>query len=112
MKNSVTLYTCKNKLDAYFIKNSIQRVSCIAVDLKIEVGTIVLLVDDCNFDKSNTILMGQLPLLPSVVSKKKVVQENNSVEHQAELKTGLFSNGSLFYKNAFQALMMNFGFSA
>lgn len=70
MKHPISLYDCTCKLDAYFLKNIIQRITCISVEILRNHGELTLIVDDCNYHKAKSILDSQLHLLPSLVAKK------------------------------------------
>lgn len=81
MKNPTPLYNCTSKLDACFLKNIIQRISCISVDIMKDHRQ--LMVDDCNYHKAKVILQNQLTLLPSVIAKKVVREiEKDIVEEK------------------------------
>lgn len=110
MRNPKPLYNCTCKLDAYFLKNIIQRIICISVEIiKIE-NKMTLMVESANYDKASAILINQLDFLPSVVPEKyKALQENGL----AEVKFKPKSDFKEYYGSVFniQMLLMNYTFS-
>lgn len=113
MKNPMPLFDCKCKLDAYFLKNIIQRITFISVEIVRDNKKLVLIVEDANFYKAKAILDNQLDMLPSVLADKvasdveeEIVVENREIESVVELEDARTSLGGF----SLQALFMNFSF--
>ncbi|MGY6648591.1 hypothetical protein [Wenyingzhuangia sp. IMCC45574] len=75
MKNPTTLFTCVTRHDACFLKNVIQRVTFLGVEMVRVEGVFQLYVDKCNYNKARIILATQLDYLPSVVAEKAAAKE-------------------------------------
>lgn len=109
MKKPTLLCNCKSKLDAYFLKNIIQKIAVIPVSIRAYNREIHLIVDDSNFTKANLILLNQLALLPSSVAikcSKNVEDDMYSINlfqtifsKIEEYLIHLFLNRSYYYKN-------------
>ncbi|MGY6647397.1 hypothetical protein [Wenyingzhuangia sp. IMCC45574] len=66
MRNPRTLHICTNRIDAYFLKNVVQNITNINLDIKKNENCIVLVVDKCNYTKASNIVKNQLSILPSI----------------------------------------------
>ncbi|MDO6738002.1 hypothetical protein [Wenyingzhuangia sp. 2_MG-2023] len=55
-----TLYTCDSNLDAFYIKNAIQRLAPIGVTIDRVDKKFKIIIDDCNFKVANIILMSSI----------------------------------------------------
>lgn len=67
-----TLHICDTNLDAYHIKNAIQRVASIGVEIEKNNNQYKILVDNSNFKTANLILYTSLRTLKSVNTYAKV----------------------------------------
>ncbi|MDO6737998.1 hypothetical protein [Wenyingzhuangia sp. 2_MG-2023] len=61
-----TLYVCKSQLDAYQIKNAIQRIAPIGVVIDKTDEKIQILVDETNFKTANLILQSNIRTLSRI----------------------------------------------
>ncbi|MDO6738000.1 hypothetical protein [Wenyingzhuangia sp. 2_MG-2023] len=75
------LHTCSTNLEAYYIKNAIQRLAPIAVMINRSDRKFHLSVDDCNFKAANIILLNNIQNL------KRNSQYNKSDNSQSSQKT-------------------------
>lgn len=74
MKKPIILHKCKNRIDAYYLKNIIQKVRPIPVVIKRKKGYISLIVEYNHCDNATIIVNNALPMMPSELIKnmKKV----------------------------------------
>lgn len=75
MKNPTLLFNCSTKLDAYYLKNSIQRITCIPVKIVKEKSKIHIIVEKIHVRKAKVILQNQQHFLPSVLFSKVIKRE-------------------------------------
>lgn len=107
MIHPIPLYDCKYKNDAYFLKNIIQRITCISVEIVKDHNQLILIVDDGNYYKAKTILDNQLDILPSTIIKKTA----STTVQSTELKNKEILEKVSFGGFSLQTLFMNFSFS-
>lgn len=110
MKNPMPLYDCTCMLDAYFLKNFIQRITCISVEIIKDENKMTLMVENVNYHKAKNILESQLDLLPSAVAKKSIVVKNDQVDEiELKSKEDVKEHHGIVFN--IQMLLMNFSFS-
>lgn len=80
MKKPVILHPCKNRLDAYYLKNIIQKVRPIPVVIIRKKGSISLIVEYNHYDNATIILNNVLPMIPSkLIQNIKEVKTSEKV---------------------------------
>ncbi|MDO6802646.1 hypothetical protein Q4595_09310 [Wenyingzhuangia sp. 1_MG-2023] len=67
-----TLHICNSNLEAYHIKNAIQRVAPIGVVIEKTNNQIKILVDDCNYKTAHIILQTAIRTLKAITKNAKV----------------------------------------
>lgn len=82
MKNPTTLFDCRTKLDAYYLKNIIQQITYVPVKIIRVKKHIYLIVDASNYPKVKVILDNQMHYLPSYINKNKITKQNNQLEEK------------------------------
>lgn len=90
MKKPIVLYYCKNRLDAYYIKNIIQKVRSIPVIIKKRKGQITLLVEYNHCNNATLILNNVLPMIPSNLIKNIKKVKASKTRSQPTIQYGTF----------------------
>lgn len=87
MNKPILLCNCKNRLDAFFLKNIIQKIAAIPVLIIRNKRKLQLYVENSNFYKANIILVNQITILPSVIEAKSNLLTNAVVENNHAIST-------------------------
>lgn len=87
MKKPILLCDCNNKLDAFFLKNIIQKIATIPVLIVRKKKKLQLFVENSNFYKASMILVNQKTTLPSAIKAKRNFFSNVADETNNSIST-------------------------
>ncbi|WP_010136492.1 hypothetical protein [Ochrovirga pacifica] len=104
MKPKTKLYYCKTKLDAYFLKNIIQKIRTIPVEIVYESTGYVLLVKPEHYRIANVIVGNEKYVLPSNYLKRLKKEKEENLAITSNPNTHIFSDVVLNLKNKMCAL--------